>query len=291
LRFFSFSDRRWYSVSNSPALDPNLWDIRGNLLAFQTYGEASSRQIVRVTTLPDCSPIREFQLPQTDYKYADGGELAISPDGKKLAVLVPVHEIQAPLSGSSYRVPGRSCVVVVYDLATGERTDCPRRALHTLCWMPDSARLLFHSLADQNLLGTEKLPKGWRKQYDFDNPEKNPFARPPVFSYLPTTGQVTAAPDFTEQLVTAQAQQIILSSNASLIVLNLTNGTRRHLRLSELSQFTAPVVSPDNRFAVMRFRLNPFTSYLGYPTIVDLENPSQRYYLGQLFYRLEWTAP
>jgi hypothetical protein len=291
LRYFDFKNQRWHSLSNSPALNPNVWDVKGNLLAFQTYADPSSRHVVRVTTLPDCTSIREFQLPSTNNNFAGGGEVALSPDRKKLAVLVPTHEIKAPLWGSAYRVPGRSCLVVVYDLATGERSICPRKALHTICWMPDSDRLLFHSLHDDTVLALEILPKTWQKRRKLDDPQHDPFARPPRFSYHPATGRVTALPDTAGRLITAQADRLICWSNSLLTVLNLTNGTRINFNAAAISQFTPPTVSPDNRFALVSFRLNPFTSYMGYPAIVNLENLSERFYLGPLFYHRVWAAP
>ena len=290
LRYFNFSEQRWESISNSPAVHPNVWDVEGNLLAYQTYGEASSGNVIRVTTLPQCHPIHELKLPSNGYRSTGGGEIAFSPDGKKLAVLAPMHEIQIPLSGSSYRVYGRSCLVVVYDLATGKHAICPRRALHTIRWLADSERLLFHAPADENLLGSETLPKPLQKQYDLDDPEKNPFARPEVFSYRYATDEVTSAPEITARMVGVQGNHVTCWSNASLIMLNFTNQTRRILTLDTISPFSGPVVSPDNHFAVLSFQLNRFTSLHGYLAIVDLENPSQRYHLGRLFYRLDWTT-
>lgn len=290
LRYFDLKDQRWYSVSNSPAVDPNIWDIEGDVLAFQTYGESTSRQIVWVTTLPTCSPIRELTLPPNNYNSAGGGELAISPDQNKLAVLVPLHEIHAPLSGSSYRVPGRSCLLVVYDLASGDYSVCRRRALRAICWESNSKKVFFHSLTDEKVMSTEVLAKGWQKQFDFNNPERNEFLRPPVFSYRLDTGDVALISNTAAELISAQANQLVLLSNQSLILLNTTNGSRTQRDLGKfVSQYQSPTLSPDGRFAVARFFLNPFTSHFGYPAIVNLENSLERFSIGQVVYRVEWV--
>jgi hypothetical protein len=260
------------------------------MLAFQTYGESSSGKIVYVTQLPDCATTREFKLPANNYNSAGGGELAISPDRKKVAVLVPLHEMRFPLSDSSYRVPGRSCLLVVYDLVSGTNATCKRRVLRGICWSPDSAQVYFHSLSDEQVLSREIAPKGWQKQFDFDDREQNEFFRPPLFSYRLSDGQVSLVAQRAGELVRAHQHAILLSSNDCLVTLSLTNGPHRQLQLGTFDHHRGSVISPDGNFAVASFRLNPFTSYLGYPSIVDLRNPKNRFYLGRVMYRVDWTT-
>jgi hypothetical protein len=67
LKYFDFGEQRWYSVTNSSSLsmDPRYWYVEGNLFAFLTYGDQSSRGLVKLTTLPRCEAIRDFRLPPT----------------------------------------------------------------------------------------------------------------------------------------------------------------------------------------------------------------------------------
>jgi hypothetical protein len=89
-------------------------------------------------------------------------------------------------------------------------------------------------------------------------------------------------------LISAQAGHVVSVSSEALSILNIGNRSRRTLTPDPVYPFSEPVVSPDNRFAVIPFHVSPFVHF-SQPTIVDLENPTKRYYLGRVIYRLDWT--
>lgn len=289
LKYFDFADRRWHSVSNSPSIDPRYWHVEGDMLAYRTYGEQASRGLVKLTTLPDCASVRDLRLPETSYRYDSGWDVAISPDRTKLAVLVPLHEIQAPLSASSYQALGKTCRLVVFDLASGEMSLCPRKASYTLCWLPDSQTVLFHSLRDEKLHEFTTLPKGWKKDYDLRKPD-HPFMQPHLFAYRPGTGVVEPFADAPSTSVAAGANRLALGSGTdALELLNLIDNSRSRVTLGTVGRFGELTLSPDGRFALVPLVLNPSVSYWGHPTIVELNEPSRRYYFGPTIYRVVWA--
>lgn len=289
LKYFDFVDRRWHSVSNSPSIDPRYWHVEGDLLAYLTYGEQASRGLIKLTTLPDCATIRELRLPETVYRYGGASDVAISPDRTKLAALVPLHEIQGILSGSSYQFLGKTCQLVVFDIATGEMSLCPRKASQTVCWLPDSRTILFHSLRDEKLHELTTLPKGWKKKYDPRKPG-NPFLEPPLFAYRPGTGVVEPFVDAPSASVAVGANRLVFHSGTNAVeLLDLSDQSRSKVTLGAVGQFGGLALSPDGRFALVPLILNSPDSYWGYPTIVDLNDPSRRYYFGPTIYRVVWA--
>jgi hypothetical protein len=289
LKYFDFADLQWHSVSNSPSIDPRHWHVEGNLFAFLTYGQESTRGVVRLTTLPDCATIRDLRLPATSWRYDSGWDVAISPDRTKLAVLVPSHEIQGPLSGSSYQVLGKTCRLAVFDIATGEMSICPRQASHTLCWLPDSRAVLFHSLREEKLHELTTLPKGWKKKYDPRKPD-SPFQQTPLFAFRIGTGVVEPFRDLPAPRLAADANRLAFASGTDALgLLDLASDTTSQIILGPMGGGTALTLSPDARFALVPLVLNRPVSYWGHPTIVDLSDPSRRFYFGPIPYRVLWA--
>lgn len=288
LKFFDFTSRRWQSVSNSPALDPRYWHVEGDLLAFLTYGDPASHGVIKLTTLPGCAEIRELRLPGTSYGY-NSWDIAISPDRARLAVLAPLHEIRGPLSGSSYQVLGHTHALIVFDLATGAATIGPRKAAGNLCWLPDSRTILFHSFRDEKLHEITTLPKGWKKEYDLAKPG-SPFLEPPVFAYRLDSGTVEPFANTPAPRLAADANQLAFQDNTgALRLFTLADKSSRRVALGQKLGAGSPEVSPDGRFALVPLALNPYFSRWGHPAIVDLNDPTRRYYFGPTIYRVVWA--
>lgn len=288
LRYFSFAEHRWHSIPNSPALHPNFWHVEGDLLAFLTYGEMDSFESVKLTTLPGCSTIRDLRLPPRACRCHGGWDVAIAPDRSKLAVLVPVSEIQGRLSGSTYWELGYACLLVVFNIATGESSVCPRKAIHSLCWMPDSKEVLFHSLPDGNLNEFEALSKDWKRKYVDGKPD-NPFLHPPLFAYRPATGQVQQFHSLEWPQLAADAHKLLFRIGSNALGLMDAHGEQHAIPLGQIGRVLPTAVAPDARFALAPLILSPAAGYWGYPAIVDLNAPSKRYYFGPFLYRIVWA--
>lgn len=286
LTYFDFTNQKWQTLSNSPSIDPRWWDVEVNLFAFTSYADAETRGLARLTTIPDCEIIRDFPLPGG----REARDMAISPDGSKLAVLVYSHDIQGPLGDSSYQVLATSHTLVTFEIASGKMTVAPRMATGGLCWLPDSSTLLFFSLQDESLLDLRKLPKGWKRQYNLKDPN-HPFT-PVIFQYKLENGAITRFDPLLKPLTPRVAPDAntlaFFGDREQIILLDVVANTPSAITLQPIARYGRLDISPDARFALLPFQLSGI-NYFGYPTIVSLSDPSKKYYLGPILYRAVWS--
>lgn len=289
LRFFNPREQKWHSLTNCPPIDPRYWDIEGDLAAFKHYQEKQyTYQDISVRRLPDFDLVSEISVSNA-FNSQSGWDLGISPDRTKLAALVPLHEIKAPLRGSSYRSFGMTCDLIVYEISTGRLIGAsPRKALRGVCWLPDSRRVLFTSLRDESLHDVTMLDAGWQKK----NPEAySVFADAPTYVY-DTENETVAffgkmkAP----HLASEAAQLAYVCEPDSVVTLDPTTSRTNQVQIGRLGYWREMTISPDGRFAIVYLTLRNPMAYSGYPTIVDLKNPLRRYYLDGFTYRLDWTT-
>jgi len=288
LRFFNPREQKWHSLSNCPAIDPRYWDVEGNLAAFKHYQEEPyTYKDITVRRLPDFALVSEISVTNA-LNSQSGWDLRISPDRAKLAVLVPRHEISAPLRGSSYRCFGMTCDLAVYEISTGHLIGIsPRKAFRGLCWLPDSRGVLFTSLRKASLHDATMLDKGWKAQYpDADNI----FSDAPTYCFDIEKGTVAFFGEMKSTHLAAEAAQLAYPCEPdSVVTFDPTAGRKNKVQIGRLG-YREPVISPDARFAIVHLTLRNPMAYIGYPTIVALKDPQRRYYLDGFNYRLDWTT-
>ena len=287
LRVFNPREQTWHSLTNCPPIDPRYWDAEGDLVAFKHYQEQGyTFADITVRRLPDFAVVTELSVTNA-MNSQSGWDLQISPDRTKLAVLVPLHEISAPLGGTSYRCFGMTCDLVVYDISTGRLVGVsPRKAFAGLCWLPDSRRVLFTSLRNEALHEATRLEQGWKKKYpDADKL----FSDAPTYAYDCRTGTVKYFGEIPSVQLAAQAQQLVYRCEPdSVCTLDPATSKTNRVPIGPLG-YQDIGVSPDGRFAIVPLTLKSPLGYLGNPTIVDLQDPTRRYYIAGFDYRLDWT--
>ena len=288
LRVFDPRENRWHSVTNCPPIDPRYWDVEGDVVAFKHYQEEGyAYNDITVRRLPGFAAVAEITVANA-INSQSGWELKISPDRRKLAVLVPRHEMSAPLRGASYRCFGMTCDLAVYEIASGRLVGVsPRKALGELCWLPDSRHVLFRSLRKQELHEVTMLENGWKKKYpDADRM----FSDAPTYAYDIEAGSVDYFGAMQSTHLALDAGRLIYRADPDgACILDPATGQTNKVQIGSLG-YRDIVISPDGRFAIVCLRLTNPMAYLGYPAIVDLSDPSRRYYLDAFDYRLDWTT-
>lgn len=285
LRFFNPREQKWHSLTNCPPIDPQYWDVEGDLAAFMLY-QKQGYTAITVRRLPEFAVVAEISVTNA-INSRSGWDLQISPDRTKLAVLVPLHEISAPLRGADYQCFGMTCDLVVYEIGTGRLVGVsPRKAFRGLCWLPDSRRVLFTSLRNEALHDATMLDKGWRKKYpDADRL----FSDAPNYAYDSGTGSVEYFGEMKSIHLAAEAAQLVHTCEPdSVCTLDPATSKTNRIQIGRLG-YRDISVSPDGRFVIVHLTLKNFMNYFGYSTIVDLKEPARRYYLAGFDYRLDWT--
>ena len=124
LRYFDVQTRSWQSVSNCPSMDPNKWDVEGNLCAFVHWGTGDWKyRDLEIVSLPGCETIMAFSATSLVDRASDTWQgitdMKISPDRSKIAVLLRVADAVAYKDGSSYYDLGSKCKLLVLEIGTG----------------------------------------------------------------------------------------------------------------------------------------------------------------------------
>jgi hypothetical protein len=288
LKVFDPRENTWRALTNCPPIDPRHWDVEGDVVAFKHYQEEGYADTdISIRRLPDFSVVAEISVTNASHSQS-GWDLKRSPDGTKLAVLAPLHEIRAPLRGSSYPIVGTTCALVAYDLPSGSVAGiAPRKALWGLCWLPDSRRVLFTSLRNEALLELTQLEKGWKKIYPGATPS---FSNASTYVYDVATGSVEYFGEMKSPQLAAEAGQLVYPVEPDrLCTTHLASGQTNEIQVGRFGSRDL-AVSPDGRYAVVYLLLTNPMAYLGYPTMADLNDPSKRHYVGGFSYRLDGTT-
>ena len=287
LRVFDPRENRWHSVTNCPPIDPRYWDVEGDVVAFMHYQEEGyAYNDIAVKRLPGFAAIAGISVANA-VNSQSGWELKISPDRRHLAVLVPRHEMSAPLNGASYRCFGMTCDLAVYEIASGGLVGVsPRKAFGELCWLPDSRHVLFRSLRRPELHEVTRLENGWQEKYpDADTL----FSDAPTYAYDIVAGSVNYFGAMQSPHLASEAGRLVYRAEPDgACILDPATGQTNKVRIGSMGHRDI-VISPDGRLAIVCLRLTNPMAYLGYPTIVDLSDPSKRHFLDGFDSRLDWT--
>ena len=288
LRYFDPREQKWHSMPECRPIDPRYWDVEGDVVAFRHSQEVGySYRDITVSRLPTFEILTEISVTNA-INSQSGWDLLISPDRTKLAVLVPLHEISAPLRGPSYRCFGMTCDLLIYDIRSGKLIGISsRKAFRGLCWRPDSQGVLFTSLRNESLHNLTMLEEGWKRTYPDADKQ---FSDAPTYIYDIESGSVEYFAEMqTIHLATQAGRLAYTSGNDTICMLDPNTGETKTVNVGRLG-YRDITISPDGRLAVAHFTLSPPLAYLGYSTIVDLAQPERRYYIDGFDYRLDWTT-
>jgi hypothetical protein len=288
LRYLDLPEGKWYSMTNCPPVNPGLWDVEGDLFAFKYYdSEDHTDRDIAIRRLPDFNVVSDIVISNAAQAHSVW-DLRLSPDTTKLAVLFPLHEIQAPLRGSSYRCFGTASTLAIFDTASGTIiATCPRKAFGGLCWLPDSEGVLFGSLRNETLHSLTTLEKKWKTNYPDADKQ---FSDAPTYVYDIATGSVAYFGEMKSVQLAAQAGRLVYTlGNDTICRLDPASGKTTSVHVGRLG-YRGITVSPDAKLAVAHFTLTHPLAYLGYATIVDLQDPQRRHYIEGFDYRLDWTT-
>lgn len=287
LRYFNLREQKWYPMRKCPPIYPHYWDIEGDIVAFKLYQEGQySCQDITVCRLPDFEILAKISVTNAVNREYGWG-LQISPDRTKLAVLIPLHWISAPLSGSSYRCFGTTCELVVYDIKTAQIVGvCPRKASRNVCWLPDSKGVLFTSMRNASLYDFTMLEKEWKKKYPDADKQ---YSDAPTYSFDIRTGSVNYFGEMKSVQLAAQAGKLAyVTASDTICLLDPTTSVTNSVHVGHLG-FMGITISPDARRVIAPFFLShPF--YWGYPAIADLTQPERRHTIDGFHDRLDWTT-
>lgn len=298
LRRFDFSDARWVSLTNCPSLDPNKWDIQGRICAFSRWspGSGSDGANLVIASLPDFMMIREISLHDLREAPADANqgwqglsEVAVSPDGTKVAVLFRVGEAVAYRNQSSYYMLGSKCKLAVFDVESGREIGRAKRWISEgLCWFPDSQALLFSSFLDESLYETPKEQVRGSVGYGIGHANDDKFERR-LFSLLLEGGSVQQFAKGDSPQLAANSRRFMVLDKGTIRVLDMEGNELNSIRISRLG-FGSVVPSPDaNLFLAQLRRNSPFHGG-GRLTIFDFANSLRRHILSEeLIYKYCWT--
>ncbi|MEM7394276.1 MAG: hypothetical protein AAF492_18205 [Verrucomicrobiota bacterium] len=243
-----------------------------------------TNRTVTVMTLPDFKTLQTFDLPHVEKRIRDRGEqLAISPDGKRLAVITPIDELTVTRTDggrSNYGIVGQ---LIVFDLKSGESlATCPRKTSGGyLGWAHDSDIVFFPSLLHEEHYDAETL-----------NPDEDKsIFSPHIHGFNPATGEVSYRTQVRQMAVASESGDILVrAGKEELHLFSPGSKERERLELASMGMLM-PLLSPDGYQIVTFLRLkNPF-SYLGNPVLIDRHDPARRYaFEAWAVYRIDWST-
>ncbi|WP_409479758.1 hypothetical protein [Pseudobdellovibrio sp. HCB154] len=126
------------------------WDVRKNIIACIETVANNDAQIISIFNTDKLSKISEIK--------SKGGEMRISPDLSKLAVLEFDKRIGAPKDDDSHFMLGTSNKLRIYDINTGTLLfESPRLALDEgMTWLNNSKEVIFTSFREEALFNNNE---------------------------------------------------------------------------------------------------------------------------------------
>lgn len=273
LQYFDLGDGEWHSVTNSPALCPNLWSLTTNRLAFL------DTNAVRVVHFPSMVPLSTIKCEGS----ARGPlrEIALSPDGSKLAISIVDSWLTRKAGGSDVHRFTRNRVLL-YVVGSGDRIrECSRWAVDgPLFWTADSAEVLFSSAIDsseleQGLISVERFREsaGGRIHYGVDPKLPQGLFVAPAESGDATLFRAGLSPVSQSGNVLMWVKYFAFWS-PRLELLDIDTGNHREIPIKGLGGWNHLLqLSPDGRFLCAETQLAWYTA----PAIIDLRDTQRRH--------------
>jgi len=286
LQAFDPAQGTWRPLDACPELDPNVWDVEGDRVAFldsPTWVKGGGRIVV--AALPGFTAIRRFE------SRSDGvQELCLSPDGSRLAVLADEGEAVAYRDRSSYWDLGRRCRLVVLSVVSGEElARAPRPAsAGGLCWLADSATVLFSSFDDESLYRTPRSEVRGDTSYRIGHGETGRFPRG-LFALDVATGAFRRFATGHGVVLAATAGKVLVRQGPAFVLLDVAG--REELRCGiPRSRDWMHAIAPDARLALVDLEARMPLGHPGRLALVDLEAPAAPHLLTKdIYYRFDWS--
>ncbi|MDX9982164.1 MAG: hypothetical protein RBU25_19245 [Lentisphaeria bacterium] len=283
MRVFDPATGTWKEWAACPKID--VWDVTGNTIAFLD----PNKDKVTLATLPDFAVVRELEVDV----WRDAEEkvsplvcqLALSPDGTRLAILAEYGDVLVQRDRDSYYTLGLKCRLTVVDTATGEaEAHCPRWASDgSLCWTADAGSVLFAAFDDETIYHRGQDDVTGRRRYGRDVP----VARS-LYSFHLAAGEVARFAAGESPSLAENTGQILVRDGDELVLLDATGQEECRLPMPRLAQWP-PVLSPDGEFALVVVSRNLPIFGQHRLLAVRIREPSQRHFLFEEFrLRYDW---
>jgi len=297
LRVYDPQNAQWTTLTNCPSLDPNKWDVEGDICAFipWTTGDWKDRHLV-ATQLPNFTTLLDVSLtlfsdPQLD-NWQGVTDIAVSPDQKKLAILFRLTDAVAPKDSSSYFNLGSKCRLIVIDLASGQEMARASRwaSSEGLCWLADSHRILFPSFDDESLYQTMKYEVSGSTSYGIGYGRNDMFKRS-LYVFDVGAGKIDFFANGYSPSLAAETDDILVRDNRGLLLLDTSGKQKKRVDLSRLGSRIA-VVSPagDMILAEIQRHMPLYAGAHRRLVLLNMNTPDTRHLVDySLCYRVDWT--
>lgn len=290
---------RWQSLTNCPDLDPNKWDIERRTCAFVRWPPDSRGDgAVVIASLPGFSIIREIALsslldPRLDGRSAQGrvADLSLSPDGKKLAVLLSVGEAVAYRDSSSYYNLGQKCALTICAADSGQKDIRAGRwaSARGVCWFPDSSAVLFTSFTNQALYMTTEADVRGDRSYGIGYAKVGTFGAG-LFSFNVETRDIRHFSDGEEPVLSVARREFMIRDDAGVHWLDIDGRRKEMVEIAHLND-SRPGPSPAGNLVLVEIRRHQPLYPAGRLTLVDLARPTVRHIVADdRVYRFKWTT-
>jgi hypothetical protein len=282
---FSYFDTKimgWRDIGHINDIDAFHWDIEGDILAY-TVGHfgffKDNHKFLRIYSLPGNTQIHEISLSEfvkleagTDANFY---HVKISPDRKKLAVLLDVGWVQGYRDRAGFSVLGVKFKLFILDTHTGRIiATVPRWAsgYEAPCWLPDSGSVLFRSYRDEILYEGDISDKGRGKVYNADD-TKDPRFASGLYKFDLAEGSVKWFGEGKYPRLDIANNSIIMLVNEGVRILDIATGRETITRIQGLTAGHPVIPSPDGRFLLCFIEGHAKEHY---PVVVAPKDPNQR---------------
>jgi len=244
------------------------------------YGfSKDDHKFLKIYSLPRNTQIHEISLtefvklqPGTDATFSC---VRISPDRKKLAVLLRVEWIQGYRDSAGFSVLGGKCKLFILDTHTGRIiATTPRWAsdYEAPCWLPDSGSVLFSSYRDERLYEGDISDKERGKVYNADDKKDSRFASG-LYKFDLTEGSVKWFGEGKYPRLDIANNSIVMPVKDGVRILEIATGRETITQIQGLAAGHPVIPSPDGRF-LLCFIKGHAKEY--YPAVVAPKDPNMR---------------
>lgn len=283
---FSYFDTKllgWKDIEYINNIDASYWDVEGDILAYivgyYSYHE-NNHKFLKIYSLSRNSQVHEISL--TEFVKLQPGEtstfdsIKISPDKKKLAVLLRLGRIQGYRDSAGSSVLGGKCKLFILDIHTGGGiATAPRWASAYVapCWVPDSSSVLFSSYQDEKLYDGDISDRERGKVYKYDD-LKDPRFASGLYKFDLAEGSVKWFGEGNHPRLDIANNSIVMPVKEGIRILDTATGRERITQIQGLAEWHPVIPSPDGRLLLCFIKGNAKEYY---PVVVDPKDPNRRF--------------
>ena len=285
---------RWVEVPNAPLMEPQVWDIEGDLCVYVLQSSSwDDDKKFCISTLPDFTVLHEFnpgEMVGRQYDTWQGiAKVAISPDGKTVAVLFRVGDVLAPRNNHSHYDVGEKNLIIILDATSGQEiARTSRWGLNTdLCWMADARRILYYSFDNASLF--EPTQVQGNTSYGIAYAKDDAF-KGGLYSFDIHTGETVRFADGYGPSLAAETGQLLVRDEAALRLLEPDGTLVTRLEIPRLGHADT-IISPRGDFILAGIQRHTPFNQVGLRVLLPVNNPDMRHVMDKegLFYTFKWT--